>query len=62
MSEQGETFNDNFEGKRILTVGRILKEKGCREALEALSILVNRGVDIKWYFIGEVADLHFYIL
>lgn len=59
MSEQGETFNDNFEGKRILTVGRISKEKGCREALEALSILVNRGFDIKWYFIGEGAEQQF---
>lgn len=56
MAEQGETFDDNFVGKRILTVGRISEEKGCREALECLRILLDRGINVKWYFIGDGSD------
>lgn len=57
LSERGETFDDEFGGKRILTVGRISKEKGCEEALEALSMLLDRGYNVKWYFVGGGKDI-----
>ena len=53
----GETFNDDFKGKRILTVGRISPEKGQREAIYALKLLVDKGFNLRWYFIGEGIDL-----
>lgn len=56
MAETGPTFNDQFEGKRILTVGRISEEKGQRVAIEALNHLLGRGIDVKWYFVGDGKD------
>ena len=40
-----------------MTVGRISKEKGCEEALEALSMLLDRGYNVKWYFVGGGKDI-----
>ena len=56
LANNGETFADQFDGKRILTVGRISKEKGCEEALETLSLLLKKGCRVKWYFVGEGDD------
>lgn len=53
----GETFRDCFNGKRILTVGRISPEKGQLFAIYALRILVDKGYNIRWYFIGEGSDM-----
>lgn len=56
LSAYGQTFSDDFPGERILTVGRIAREKGQREAIQALSELVNKGYQVKWYFVGEGDD------
>ena len=53
LALQEETFDDDFHGKRILTVGRISKEKGQDIAIEALKILIEKGYNIRWYFIGD---------
>ena len=37
----------------IVTVGRLVEEKGIWEAIEACKMLVNRGVSIQWYWIGD---------
>lgn len=37
----------------ILSVGRLVKAKGFNMAVEACSILHNKGYDIHWYIIGE---------
>lgn len=52
LSQNGETFSDEFEGKRILTVGRVSEEKGQKEALIVLKMLLEKGYNVKWYFIG----------
>ena len=52
LSEEGKGFTDNFEGTRILTVGRISKEKGQDLAIKACKMLVERGANVKWYCIG----------
>ena len=57
LAAVGETFSDDFTGKRLLTVGRISEEKGQRVALEALKLLRGRGYDVKWYFVGTGKDL-----
>ena len=56
MAENGPTFDDHFEGKRILTVGRLSEEKGQRVAIEVLKMLVDRGQQVKWYFVGDGPD------
>lgn len=47
------TFKDSFTGKRILTVGRITFEKGHDIAIKALKILIDKGYNVKWYFVGD---------
>lgn len=49
----GPTFTDNFQGKRILTVGRLSAEKGQNIAIQALKNIIEKGFDVKWYFIGD---------
>lgn len=53
MANVGKTFNDGYEGKRILTVGRLSSEKGQDVSVEALKKLVDEGYDVKWYYVGE---------
>lgn len=52
-AQKAPTFKDNYSGKRILTVGRISKEKGQDIAIMALNILKQQGKNIKWYFVGD---------
>lgn len=59
LAENGDSYTDNFEGKRILTVGRISEEKGQRVAIEALKLILDQGVDAKWYFVGDGKDKGF---
>jgi glycosyltransferase involved in cell wall biosynthesis len=56
MAKMGPSFDDNFDGKRVLTVGRVSEEKGQREAIKALKILLGRGYHLKWYFVGDGTD------
>lgn len=53
LAEEGDTFTDNYSGRRILTVGRLTSEKGQNVAIEALKILIDKGIEAKWYFVGD---------
>lgn len=53
LSQEGETFCDDYVGTRILTVGRISAEKGYELAIEALKKLIDNQYHVKWYVIGE---------
>lgn len=53
LSKDGQTFQDSYKGKRILTVGRLSKEKGQDVTIKALKILVEKGIDVKWYYVGD---------
>ena len=57
QAKTGETYSDGYKGKRLLTVGRISPEKGQRVAIQALKLLVDKGYDIHWYFVGDGNDL-----
>lgn len=46
-------FKDNFEGIRILTIGRLVDIKGYDLAIKACHQLREAGFKIKWYAIGE---------
>ncbi len=56
LANLGPYFEDPFDGKRILTVGRISEEKGQRVAIEALKILIDNGFNLRWYFVGDGKD------
>lgn len=49
-----ESLDVNFE--KLISVGHVSKAKGFDLAMGAASILKNRGVNFKWYFIGEIAN------
>lgn len=56
MSNEGDSFTDNFDGVRILTVGRIADQKGYDLAIPAAKRLIDEGYKIRWYVIGASDD------
>ncbi|WP_303223393.1 glycosyltransferase [Intestinibacter bartlettii] len=57
LADKGETFPDDFEGIRILTVGRVSHEKGQYMTIPVLARLKKDGYNVRWYCIGEGNDL-----
>lgn len=55
LAEEGVGFSDNFSGIRILTVGRLSKEKGQDLTIPVLARLKEDGFNVRWYCIGEGA-------
>jgi len=53
MANIGDTFDDEYKGKRLLTVGRLSSEKGQDVTMDALKILVDKGYDVRWYYVGD---------
>lgn len=52
-SRQQEGFSDDFGGMRLLTVGRLTYQKGYDIAVRAMKILKEKGVQARWYVLGE---------
>lgn len=50
---QGDGFSDSFTGMRIVTLGRLSKEKGQHMIPEVVSRLKNEGFTFRWYLIGD---------
>lgn len=46
-------FTDSYDGIRILTVGRLTEQKAYPVAIEAMHLLKQRGVDARWYVLGD---------
>jgi glycosyltransferase involved in cell wall biosynthesis len=48
-------FNENidFEGVKLLTIGRLASQKGYKIALETCRMLKEAGVHFKWYVLGK---------
>ena len=57
LAVKGPTFHDGYSGKRILTVGRLSKEKGQQAAILALKLVLDKYPKTRWYFVGEGKDL-----
>lgn len=53
LAIEGGTFSDNCSGLRIVTLGRLSKEKGQDMIPKVVSSLVKNGFDFRWYIIGE---------
>ena len=52
-AERGQGFTDDFNGIRILTVGRLSKEKGQLTIPEIAHRLKDKGYHVRWYLIGS---------
>lgn len=57
LSESTICINENVRWK-LLTIGHVCKNKGTDLAIEAASLLKERGVDFVWYFIGNTSELN----
>ncbi len=54
MANEGVGFDDGFEGIRILTVGRLTKQKRYDIAIETMRLLKEKSnMPIRWYVLGE---------
>ncbi len=53
QSKKGQGFTDQFDGLRILTVGRLSPEKGQDIAIRVLGRLIGEGYKVRWYCVGE---------
>ena len=51
-AETDQTYR-NYDGIKILTVGRLYREKGQDIIPEVARQLKKEGYDFKWYLIGE---------
>lgn len=52
-SKGGNGFTDQFDGIRILTVGRLTEQKAYPYAVDAMRVLRDQGVKARWYVLGE---------
>ncbi len=53
LSVSGGGFEDDFNGIRILTVGRLMYQKGFDLAIEAMKLIKDSGCHARWYVVGE---------
>jgi glycosyltransferase involved in cell wall biosynthesis len=53
LSRDGDGFSDGYEGFRILTVGRLVPQKGYDFAIQVMEQLKQTGVPVRWYVLGE---------
>lgn len=52
-AEQGPGFDDDFNGFRIVTVGRLSREKGQDLIPGVLARLLAAGYNVRWYCVGD---------
>lgn len=53
MAREQGGFTDGYQGFRILSVGRLVWQKGFDIAIEAMEILKRKKYNIRWYVLGE---------
>lgn len=53
MAEEEVEFDNEFEGIKIVTVGRLSQEKGQDLAIKALSKLKEDNYKVRWYCVGD---------
>ncbi len=46
-------FEDDFDGLRLLTIGRLHYQKGYDVAIKAMKIITDDGYNVRWYVLGE---------
>jgi glycosyltransferase involved in cell wall biosynthesis len=53
MAHLGNGYEDQFNGVRILTIGRLAYQKGYDFALEACKKLKDKNINFRWYALGK---------
>src|SRR5699024_1612287 len=53
MADIGNSYDDDFDGIRILTIGRLAHQKGYDVALEACKRLKEDDIHFRWYVLGK---------
>lgn len=53
MANIGKSYDDKFDGVRILTIGRLAYGKRYDRAIEACKKLKDREISFRWYALGE---------
>jgi glycosyltransferase involved in cell wall biosynthesis len=53
LSHEGRGFADGYTGFRILTVGRLVWQKGYDIAVQVMKLLKEDGYPVRWYVMGE---------
>lgn len=53
LAKQGKGFKDEYNGIRIITVGRLAEEKGQDIIPEVARKLVDSEIDFRWYLVGD---------
>lgn len=53
MAVKGKSFDDDFSGIKILTIGRLDKEKGQQMIPVVVNDLKKHNIKFKWYLIGD---------
>ena len=55
LKKGGETggFEDDFDGKRILTIARLTAQKAIDISVESMRILTESGENVRWYVLGD---------
>lgn len=57
IRKMADEENIKFSSKiSILTVGHVCRSKGTDLAIEAMRLLKDKGIDFKWYFLGEIKE------
>lgn len=52
LSSMDKGYDDDFDGIRILTIGRLAAQKGYDIALDACKRLNNKKINFRWYVLG----------
>ncbi len=53
MAKENVNFDEAYKGIKVVTVGRLSKEKGQDLAINVLFRLRKNGYDVRWYCIGD---------
>ncbi len=53
MAKRGLGFSDDFDGVRLLSVGRLTYQKAFDISIPAMKILKDEGYPVRWYVLGE---------
>jgi glycosyltransferase involved in cell wall biosynthesis len=53
MADAGRSYEDGYNGIRLLTIGRLSSPKGYDIAMEACRKLKDKGLKFRWYVLGE---------
>ena len=53
LAGQPGGFTDDYDGYRLLTVGRLTEQKDFSQSIRAMELLKQQGIRARWYILGE---------